>query len=186
MSCKLPTKTSAARPSTAASSTSPALPTHPRSACPSKSSIVNSSIVHVHVSCRHRLLAARKVRALKMEADALTHNHARVPKSEEPVRFEGFRMVICSELEDLSVAGAEEDYGNEVSSMGGYDQAPPFAPLPMYHGHGCSPVIASPTNMNFKTHSSHPCKQDAKCDFAFKWVRSECSTHKSAFIVSQS
>ncbi|KAF8901982.1 hypothetical protein CPB85DRAFT_1227446 [Mucidula mucida] len=67
---------------------------------PSKSSIVNSSIAHVHASRRHRLLAARELRALKMEADALRReinewrDRSGVPRVEEPVRGEGFGMVI--------------------------------------------------------------------------------------------
>ncbi|KAK0496627.1 hypothetical protein EDD18DRAFT_1163117 [Armillaria luteobubalina] len=123
---------------------------------PSKSSIVNSSIAHVHASRRHRLLAARELRAMKMEADALRRelnewrDRAGVPRVEEPVRGEGFGMIISGELEVLGVAGEEEDYGDEDGGMGGYDEAPPSAPPPMYHGHGRSPVIASPTNMNFE------------------------------------
>jgi len=126
---------------------------------PSKSSIVNSSIAHVHASRRHRLLAARELREMKMEADALRRelnewrDRAGVPRVEEPVRGEGFGMIISGELEVLGVAGEEEDYGDEDGGMGGYDEVPPSsAPPPMYHGHGHgrSPVIASPTNMNFE------------------------------------
>ena len=38
---------------------------------PSKSAIVNSSIAHIHVSRRHRALAARELRLLQLESDAL-------------------------------------------------------------------------------------------------------------------
>ncbi|KAK0439082.1 uncharacterized protein EV420DRAFT_1203124 [Desarmillaria tabescens] len=127
---------------------------------PSKSSIVNSSIAHVHASRRHRLLAARELRAMKMEADALRRelnewrDRAGVPRVEEPVRGEGFGMIISGELEVLGVAGEEEEYGDEDGVVGGYDEVPPSVPPPMYHGHGHghgrSPVIASPTNMNFE------------------------------------
>ncbi|KAG7442387.1 uncharacterized protein BT62DRAFT_380957 [Guyanagaster necrorhizus] len=136
---------------------------------PSKSSIVNSSIAHVHASRRHRLLAARELRAMKMEADALRRelnewrDRAAVPRVEEPVRGEGFGMIISGELEVLGVAGEEEDYADEDGPMGsGYDDAPPPPPptaTTMYHGHhphahghghGRSPVIASPTNMHFE------------------------------------
>jgi len=100
---------------------------------------------------------------MKMEADALRRelnewrDRAGVPRVEEPVRGEGFGMNISGELEVLGVAGEEEDYGDEEGGMGGYDDVPPSAaPPPMYpghghgHGHGRSPVIASPTNMNFE------------------------------------
>ncbi|KAK0211404.1 hypothetical protein DFS33DRAFT_1299311 [Desarmillaria ectypa] len=124
---------------------------------PSKSSIVNSSIAHVHASRRHRLLAARELRAMKMEADALRRelnewrDRSGVPRVEEPVRGEGFGMIISGELEVLGVTGEEEDYGDEDGVVGGYDDAPPSSvPTPMYHPHGRSPVIASPTSMNFE------------------------------------
>ncbi len=114
---------------------------------PSKSSIVNSSIAHVHASRRHRLLAARELRALKMEADALRReinewrDRSGVPRVEEPVRGEGFGMVISGELEVLGVAGEEEDYddgdGHSPDEYAG-------------HGYSRSPVIASPTGMSFE------------------------------------
>nr|WOZ30704.1 transcription factor bHLH3 [Flammulina velutipes]WOZ30705.1 transcription factor bHLH3 [Flammulina velutipes] len=114
---------------------------------PSKSSIVNSSIAHVHASRRHRLLAARELRALKMESDALRRelnewrDRAAIPRVEEPVRGEGFGMVISGELEVLGVAGEEEDYdGDEAHSPDEYSG----------QGYSRSPVIASPTGMSFE------------------------------------
>ncbi|KAG6807534.1 hypothetical protein H0H93_001509, partial [Arthromyces matolae] len=59
---------------------------------PSKSSIVNSSIAHIHASRRHRLLSARELRLLKLEADALRRElnewreRAGIPLVEEPTR----------------------------------------------------------------------------------------------------
>ncbi|KAF8176773.1 hypothetical protein BJ912DRAFT_696395 [Pholiota molesta] len=86
---------------------------------PSKSSIVNSSIAHIHASRRHRLLAARELRALKGEADALRReinewrDRAGVPRVDEPVRGEGFGMIISGEMEVLAVLGGEEDEEDE-------------------------------------------------------------------------
>lgn len=93
---------------------------------PSKSSIVNSSIAHIHASRRHRLLAARELRAIKLEADALRRelnewrDRSGIPRIEEPVRGEGFSMVLSGELEVLVIPGMvngmgleddEEEYG---------------------------------------------------------------------------
>lgn len=78
---------------------------------PSKSSIVNSSIAHIHASRRHRLLASRELRSVKLEADALRRelnewrDRAGIPRVEEPVRGEGFSMVLSGELEVLPVPG---------------------------------------------------------------------------------
>ncbi|KAG6901279.1 hypothetical protein C0995_014267 [Termitomyces sp. Mi166 len=83
---------------------------------PSKSSIVNSSIAHIHASRRHRMLASRELRLLKLEADALRRElnewreRANIPRIEEPVRGEGFSMIISGELEViLGVPGPNED-----------------------------------------------------------------------------
>jgi len=93
---------------------------------PSKSSIVNSSIAHIHASRRHRLLASRELRLVKMEADALRRelnewrDRAGIPRVEEPVRGEGFGMVLSGELEVLVVGGVgmEDD---EDDMMPGYN-----------------------------------------------------------------
>ncbi|KAF8065395.1 hypothetical protein FPV67DRAFT_1654091 [Lyophyllum atratum] len=91
---------------------------------PSKSSIVNSSIAHIHASRRHRMLASRELRLLKLEADALRRElnewreRAGIQRIEEPVRGEGFGMVIGGELEVIvGVAGAEE--GEDDDDMEG-------------------------------------------------------------------
>ncbi|KAI0253490.1 hypothetical protein BJV78DRAFT_1152894 [Lactifluus subvellereus] len=83
---------------------------------PSKSAIVNSSIAHIHASRRHRAMASRELRLLKLEADALRRelNEWRVranhPRVEEPVRSEAFSMVLNGEVEILtSIPGMDEE-----------------------------------------------------------------------------
>nr|UBR88886.1 transcription factor bHLH3 [Ganoderma lucidum] len=90
---------------------------------PSKSSIVNSSIAHIHASRRHRLLAARELRLLKLESDALRRelnewrDRSGLPRVDEPVRGEAFQMILSGEVEVLSAGpieeeGADGDYGD--------------------------------------------------------------------------
>lgn len=92
---------------------------------PSKSAIVNSSIAHVHASRRHRFLASRELRTLKLESDALRRelnewrDRAGLPCVEEPVRGEGFSMVLNGEVEILAAAIGEED--EEGQAYDGYD-----------------------------------------------------------------
>ncbi|KAF8663987.1 hypothetical protein AX16_000838 [Volvariella volvacea WC 439] len=83
---------------------------------PSKSSIVNSSIAHIQASRRHRIVAARELRLLKLEADALRRelnewrDRAGIPRIEEPIRGEAFSMVLSGEVEVVNtVAGEEEE-----------------------------------------------------------------------------
>lgn len=93
---------------------------------PSKSAIVNSSIAHVHASRRHRFLASRELRALKLESDALRRElnewrgRAGLPCVEEPVRGEGFSMVLNGEVEILAAVIGEED--EEGQAYDGYDE----------------------------------------------------------------
>lgn len=93
---------------------------------PSKSSIVNSSIAHIHASRRHRLLASRELRLLKIESDALRRelnewrDRAGLPRVEEPIRAEGFTMVLSGELEVLAAINDDEDE-NGAQSYDGYD-----------------------------------------------------------------
>lgn len=88
---------------------------------PSKSSIVNSSIAHIHASRRHRLLAARELRLLKLEADALRRelnewrDRSGLPRVEEPVRGEAFQMVLSGEVEILSAGPIEEEDGADYA-----------------------------------------------------------------------
>jgi len=90
---------------------------------PSKSSIVNSSIAHVHASRRHRMLAARELRLIKLESDALRRelnewrDRAGLPRVEEPIRGEGFAVVLSGELDFPSSPLEEEDEHNSP----GYD-----------------------------------------------------------------
>jgi len=92
---------------------------------PSKSSIVNSSIAHIHASRRHRMLASRELRLLKLESDALRRevnewrSRAGIPSMEEPVRSDSFSMVISGELEVLTGVQAEEE--DDDFGLGGYD-----------------------------------------------------------------
>ncbi|XP_006457741.1 hypothetical protein AGABI2DRAFT_182895 [Agaricus bisporus var. bisporus H97] len=93
---------------------------------PSKSSIVNSSIAHIHASRRHRFLAARELRMLKHEADALRRevnewrDRSAIPRVEEPVRSEAFTMVLSGELEVIAAVLGEED-GEEDNDYAGYE-----------------------------------------------------------------
>ncbi|KAL0570977.1 hypothetical protein V5O48_010984 [Marasmius crinis-equi] len=103
---------------------------------PSKSAIVNSSIAHIHASRRHRALASRELRMLKLESDHLRRelnewrDRSGIPRVEEPVRSEGFSMVLNQELEVIPVVtsgGLDDDedgiglYGEENGSVEGGD-----------------------------------------------------------------
>jgi hypothetical protein len=82
---------------------------------PSKSSIVNSSIAYLQASRRHRLMASRELRNLKVEVDNLRRevnewrDRFRMPRVEEAVRGEGYAMVLSGELEVLSAVPEEEE-----------------------------------------------------------------------------
>ena len=82
---------------------------------PSKSAIVNSSIAHIHASRRHRLIAARELRALKVEADAVRRelnewrDRSGVPRLEEPARGDGFNLVLSGEVEVIVPSTQHED-----------------------------------------------------------------------------
>ncbi|KDQ50231.1 hypothetical protein JAAARDRAFT_588666 [Jaapia argillacea MUCL 33604] len=86
---------------------------------PSKSAIVNSSIAHIHASRRHRLLAARELRLIKLESDALRRelnewrDRAGLPRVEEPMRGEGFALVMSGECEVIPNAGLDDEEGME-------------------------------------------------------------------------
>ncbi|KAI9445956.1 hypothetical protein H4582DRAFT_1843167 [Lactarius indigo] len=87
---------------------------------PSKSAIVNSSIAHIHASRRHRAMASRELRLLKLEADAVRRelnewrDRAHLPRVEEPVRSEAFAMVLSGEVEVLtSIPGMDEEEDGE-------------------------------------------------------------------------
>ncbi|KAJ4490592.1 hypothetical protein J3R30DRAFT_3729296 [Lentinula aciculospora] len=95
---------------------------------PSKSAIVNSSIAHIHAARRHRFLASRELRLLKLESDALRRelnewrNRAGIPRIDEPVRGEGFSVVLSGEPEIIPIPGGaglqeegdEDGFGEEM------------------------------------------------------------------------
>jgi hypothetical protein len=129
---------------------------------PSKSAIVNSSIAHIHASRRHRAMASRELRLLKLEADALRRelnewrDRANLPRVEEPVRSEAFSMVLSGEVEVLtSIPGMDEE--EEGECLGDNEDDMPIRPMPP--NVACSipedtedlssigaPAIKSPTN----------------------------------------
>ncbi|KXN84521.1 Transcription factor MYC2 [Leucoagaricus sp. SymC.cos] len=106
---------------------------------PSKSSIVNSSIAHIHASRRHRMLAARELRLLKHETDALRReinewrDRAGIPRVEEPARGDAFSMVLSGELEIIAAVPGEEDNEEDNDYPGYEDEYPNVVP-----GHGIS------------------------------------------------
>jgi hypothetical protein len=102
---------------------------------PSKSAIVNSSIAHIHASRRHRAMASRELRLLKLEADALRRelnewrDRANLPRVEEPVRSEAFSMVLSGEVEILtSIPGMDEE--EEGEGMGDNEDDMPIRAMP--------------------------------------------------------
>ena len=106
---------------------------------PSKSAIVNSSIAHIHASRRHRILASRELRLLKLESDALRRelnewrDRAGLPRVEEPVRGEGFAMVLSGEVEILAaVTGEDDEDGGDMNYDGYGDDGEDYnAPIPV-------------------------------------------------------
>ncbi|KAF8489820.1 hypothetical protein F5888DRAFT_1638435 [Russula emetica] len=102
---------------------------------PSKSAIVNSSIAHIHASRRHRAMASRELRLLKLEADALRRelnewrDRASLPRVEEPVRSEAFSMVLSGEVEILtSIPGMDEE--EEGEGLGDNEDDIPIRAMP--------------------------------------------------------
>ncbi|KAG1719514.1 hypothetical protein EDB19DRAFT_1648031 [Suillus lakei] len=97
---------------------------------PSKSAIVNSSIAYIHSFRRHRILASRELRALKLESDALRwelnewRGRAGLPCVEELVRGEGFSMVLNGEVEIISadIGEEEEEEEEEGQAYDGYGE----------------------------------------------------------------
>ncbi|KAI5121367.1 hypothetical protein M0805_001180 [Coniferiporia weirii] len=82
---------------------------------PSKSAIVNSSIALIHASRRTRLLAARELRLLRAESDALRRElnewraRAALPRVEEPSRSQEFLNLISPQ--DIEGAGGADGAG---------------------------------------------------------------------------
>ncbi|KAJ7908957.1 hypothetical protein B0H13DRAFT_2494511 [Mycena leptocephala] len=113
---------------------------------PSKSSIVNTCIAHVHASRRHRFLASQQVRVLRDECDSLRRevNEWReraggIMLLPPPNRGEGFAMILAGaefELEESdppSGEGEEEDYGDDDGSHGAHYTPEDLARLELYH-----------------------------------------------------
>jgi hypothetical protein len=137
---------------------------------PSKSAIVNSSIAHIHASRRHRAMASRELRLLKLEADALRRelnewrDRANLHRVEEPARSEAFAMVLSGEVEILTVIpGMDEEEDGE--GLGDNEDDMPIGamptgvarPLPV-HPEDVDLMAASPvkTATNPFPHSVHP------------------------------
>jgi hypothetical protein len=99
---------------------------------PSKSSIVNSSIAHIQASRRHRHVASRELKLLKFEADALRRevNEWRdrngLPRVDEPIRGDGFGIVLAGELEVIQGIAIEEEDEDSEDSFG----AAPMGAMP--------------------------------------------------------
>ncbi|KAF7348915.1 Macrophage erythroblast attacher isoform 1 [Mycena venus] len=112
---------------------------------PTKSSIVNSCIAHVHASRRHRFLASQQLRALRDECESLRREanewreRAGIMPLPTPNRGEVFEMVLAGaefELEEgdpPSGEGEEEDYGSEEGGHGARYTHEDLARLEMYH-----------------------------------------------------
>ena len=73
------------------------------------------------------MLAARELRLIKLEADALRRelnewrDRSGLPRVEEPVRGEAFQMVLSGEVEVLSAGPIEEEDGDEYGDGFGDD-----------------------------------------------------------------
>ncbi|KAH8116686.1 hypothetical protein DFH11DRAFT_1724653 [Phellopilus nigrolimitatus] len=89
---------------------------------PSKSAIVNSSIASIHASRRTRLLAARELRLLRSESDALRRElnewraRAVLPRVEEPPRSQEFLSLISPQ--DIEGAGAMANCAWDAEGLG--------------------------------------------------------------------
>ncbi|KAL5511042.1 hypothetical protein ACEPAH_4257 [Sanghuangporus vaninii] len=90
---------------------------------PSKSAIVNSSIAMIHQSRRTRLLAARELRLIRAESDALRRElnewraRAGLPRVEEPPRSPEFLNLISPQ--DIEGAGGVGGWdGERLGEMG--------------------------------------------------------------------
>ena len=136
---------------------------------PSKSAIVNSSIAHIHSSRRHRAMASRELRLLKLEADALRRelnewrDRANLHRVEEPVRSEAFAMVLSGEVEILTaIPGMDEEEDGE--GLGDNEDDMPIGPMPTGIGRPVSVeedmnlMVASPVKAPFphSVHAQHP------------------------------
>ncbi|KAG8897627.1 hypothetical protein FRB99_008025 [Tulasnella sp. 403] len=94
---------------------------------PSKSAIVNSSIALIHTQRRARVTAARELRLLKQEADALRNElntwreraGMNLPRIEEPPRSREFEELVSGALEEAEEGILEEERrANEIALEG--------------------------------------------------------------------
>jgi hypothetical protein len=116
---------------------------------PSKSSIVNSSIAHVHASRRHRILAAQQLRLLANECDSLRREanewraRAGVMRLDTPSRGDSFSTVMGEELHyevaDLQGVCEEEEDDYVVSAVPGYRMEDEMMRLQMLQAQQQSP-----------------------------------------------
>ena len=121
---------------------------------PSKSAIVNSSIAHIHASRRHRMVAARELRMLKVETDALRRelnewrDRSGLPRLEEPTRNDGFNLVLSGEVEVI-VPSAQHDDEENMEDDGDDD---------LYHARSSEDVeeVARATAINMVKPSQSP------------------------------
>lgn len=82
---------------------------------PSKSAIVNSSIAVIHAQRRARCIAARELRLLKLEADALRaevnewRERSGMARADEPLRSREFEELVSGGLEEAEEGLIEEE-----------------------------------------------------------------------------
>ncbi|KAJ7262767.1 hypothetical protein B0H12DRAFT_1069202 [Mycena haematopus] len=135
---------------------------------PSKSSIVNSSIAHVHASRRHRILAAQQLRLLASECDSLRREanewraRAGVMRLDTPSRGETFSTVIGEELHyevaDLQGVYEEEDVDDyAVAAVPGYRMEDEMMRMQMLQAqqHAQSPFAHNVPAMMMPPHGAH-------------------------------
>ncbi|KAL0571852.1 hypothetical protein V5O48_010104 [Marasmius crinis-equi] len=132
---------------------------------PSKSAIVNSSIAHFHASRRHRAMAARELRVLKMETDQLRlelnewRSRAGIPRVDDPVRGEGFSMILNQELEVvpvLNVGGEDDEEGSVDDDYGVPEPIPEEPALPLQAASRPQPPTVLNINTNIHPAHQHP------------------------------
>ncbi|KAJ8090167.1 hypothetical protein PM082_018754 [Marasmius tenuissimus] len=128
---------------------------------PSKSAIVNSSIAHFHASRRHRAMAARELRLLKMETDQLRaelnewRTRSGIPRVEDPVRGDGFSMILNQELEVVPVLniGEDDEEGSVDDDYAMPETIPEEPSLPLQAA--ARPQQAPVLNINTSVHPAH-------------------------------
>ncbi|KAG7087866.1 hypothetical protein E1B28_013804 [Marasmius oreades] len=140
---------------------------------PSKSAIVNSSIAHLAASRRHRALASRELRILKLESDHLRkelnewRDRAGIARVEEPVRGEAFSMILNQEVEDIPVlkhGGGydDEEFMDDASSEGDYTPNHSLDSDSHHSGSTTTPYMNPPPPLStFMPNPQHPHRQQS-------------------------